>query len=99
VALVFDTPTATATAATGGGFAAFNAAEEASVGADRKAFAAAVEGAVAASTNRAYARVWAAFGAYCVERRWVVQRADDLAQAVAAFLGNRMRAGYAPALG
>jgi integrase len=28
-----------------------------------------------------------------------VQRADDLAQAVAAFLGSRMRADYAPALG
>lgn len=54
---------------------------------------------MAVSTSRAYARAWAAFGEYCAQRQWVVRDADDLAQAVAAFLGNRMRAGYAPALG
>lgn len=54
---------------------------------------------VAVSTHNAYGRVFQAFQMYVSAHRLSCSTADDLIAAAAAFLGSRIRAGYAAASG
>lgn len=71
--------------------------EEAS--ADTQAFTRAMEASLSASTRKSYARALAAFHEYVQTARLRLVDAADLMPAVAAFLGHRLRNGYAAAAG
>ena len=66
---------------------------------DGAVFARAMEESLAASTRKAYARVLSDFFDYMRHAGVGVRRGDELLTAVGAFLGAKMRAGAAPAIG